>query len=65
MNPDHTLTVPLGIAREIQGEESLRVVLLVPDAAEGHSWAELTANQFLAGYSAGDAIYDQLIYGTW
>ncbi len=60
LNPDHTLTVPLSIAQEIQGEEPLRVVLLVPDAVEDQSWAELTTKQFLGGYSDGDAIYDQL-----
>jgi hypothetical protein len=63
LNPDHTLTVPPGVAQQIEGEEPLRVVLLVPDAAEDRSWAKLTAQQFLDGYSEGDAIYDQLSAG--
>jgi hypothetical protein len=63
LNPDHTLTVPPGVAQQIQGEEALRVVLYVPDAAEDPSWAGLTAEQFLSGYSDGDAIYDQLPAG--
>ena len=63
LNPDHTLTVPLGVAQQIQGEEAFRVVLFVPDAAEDQSWAGLTAEQFLNGYSDGDAIYDQLSAG--
>ena len=29
LNPDHTLTVPLGVAEQIQGEEAFRVVLFV------------------------------------
>ena len=60
LNPDHTLSVPPGVAREIQSGESVRVVLLVPDAAEDQSWAALTTEQFLHGYSEGDAIYDDL-----
>jgi hypothetical protein len=63
LNPDHTLTVPPGVAQQIQGKEPFRVVLLVPDAAEDQSWAGLTAQQFLKGYSEGDAIYDQLSTG--
>lgn len=60
LNPDHTLTVPPGVAREIEGEEAVRVVLLVPDTAEDRSWAALTTEQFLRGYSDGDAVYDEL-----
>ena len=63
LNPDHTLTVPPNVAQEIQGEEAVRVVLLVPDAAEDRSWAALTIEQFLRGYSDGDAIYDELSAG--
>jgi hypothetical protein len=63
LNPDHTLTVPPGVAEQIHGEEAVRVVLFVPDAAEDQSWAGLTAEQFLSGYSDGDAIYDQLPAG--
>jgi hypothetical protein len=63
LNPDDTLTVPPGVAQQIHGKEPLRVVLLVPDAAEDQAWAGLTAQQFLNGYSEGDAIYDQLSTG--
>lgn len=63
LNPERTLTVPPGVAQQIQGDESLHVVLFVPDAAEDQSWAGLTAEQFLNGYSDGDAIYDQLSTG--
>jgi hypothetical protein len=58
LNPDHTLTVPRGVAQQIQADEELRVMLFVPDAAEDQSWAGLTAEQFLNGYSDGDSIYD-------
>jgi len=63
LNPDHTLTVPPGVAQQIQGEEAFRVVLFLPEATEDQSWAGLTAEQFLNGYSDGDAIYDQLSAG--
>lgn len=60
LNPDHTLTVPPAVARQLNEEEALQVVLLVPEATENRSWAGLTAEQFLKGYSDSDAIYDQL-----
>jgi hypothetical protein len=37
--------------------------LLNSEKVEGQSWAMLTAEQFLAGYADGDAIYDQLQSG--
>jgi hypothetical protein len=63
LNADHTLTVPSSVVQQIQGEESLRVVLLVPDAVEDRNWATVTTEQFLRGYADGDAIYDQLSAG--
>ena len=63
LNPDHTLTVPAGVAQQIQSEEAIRVVLFVPEAAEDQEWARLTAEQFLNGCSDGDAIYDKLPAG--
>ena len=60
LNADHTSTVSQGNARKIQGDEAVRVVLLVPEATEDQSWTALSADQFLAGYSDGDAIYSQL-----
>jgi hypothetical protein len=64
LNPDHTLTVPPSVAQQIQGQEAVRVVLLVHDKDdENQSWAAISTEQFLAGYSDGDAIYDQLPSG--
>jgi len=60
LNADHTLTVPSAVARQIHAEDSVRVVLIVPDETENESWADLTAKQFIGGYTEGDAIYDQL-----
>ncbi len=65
LNPDHTLTVPPSVVQEIQGQEAVRVVLLVHEGDDdgNRSWAALSTEQFLAGYSDGDAIYDQLSTG--
>jgi hypothetical protein len=62
LSPDHTLAVPANVAQEIQAEQSVHVVLLLPEEENGgdQSWASLSAEQFLAGYSDSDAIYDQL-----
>ncbi len=63
LTPDQTLKVPEAVAREIAQEDALRVVLLLAQSADNRDWSELTAQQFLQGYSEGDAIYDQLSAG--
>ena len=41
--------------------QTIRVIVLINESAdEEQAWARLTAEQFLAGYSDADAIYDQL-----
>jgi hypothetical protein len=42
--------------------KTARVIVLVPDpsdADEQIAWERLTADQFLCGYAAADAVYDQ------
>ena len=34
---------------------------MIPDDSEDEQWAELTAEQFLAGYADTDAIYDDVL----
>ena len=63
LNPDRTLAVPEEVAAQVRPGEKVRVVLVVPEAAEDREWAELTADQFLKGYAEGDAVYDQLSGG--
>ncbi len=60
MNPDHTLTVPPEVAAQLEGAQSIRVILLVPDSEEDGDWMRLSAEQFLKGYADSDAIYDDL-----
>jgi hypothetical protein len=63
INPDYTLSVPREVAIQIEKEQPVRVILLIPVSGENRSWAHLTAEQFLKGYDKGDAIYDQLSAG--
>jgi hypothetical protein len=60
LNPDSTLRVPQEIAAQLQPDQPVRVIVLIPDAAEEHDWSRMTAEQFLAGYADSDAIYDEL-----
>ena len=57
LGADHKLPVPEELAVQIPSEENVRVIVLLP---EDHDWQRLSAEQFLAGYSEGDAIYDAL-----
>ena len=44
-------------------DQVVRVIILVPeptDAEEQAAWSRLTAEQFLAGYSEADSIYDRI-----
>ncbi len=63
IKPDHTLSVPTEIAKQIQKELPVHVIVLIPDATEDQEWSQLTAEQFLKGYVEGDAVYDEL--PTW
>lgn len=58
-----TVKIPAEVAAQIERDRPVRVVVLVPDRSEDRQWAELTTEQFLQGYSDGDAIYDDLSIG--
>lgn len=54
------LQVPLEVARRLPQTGKVRVIVLFPsDDAHDADWARLTAEQFLAGYAPGDAMYDE------
>ena len=59
-NEDGTLLIPPEIAKQLEGIEFVRVVLILQPGDEDKAWATLTTEQFLEGYAASDAIYDQL-----
>jgi len=61
LNPDDSLTVPAEVAAQLKQAQPLRVIVVVPEPDDDErEWSRLTAEQFLAGYDEGDAIYDEL-----
>jgi len=58
-NEDGTLPTPPGIAAQLKGVESVRVLVVLPPGGDD-DWAALTRDQFCKGYADSDAIYDQL-----
>lgn len=61
--PDGQLRLPDAALAEINGDQVVRVIVLIQDQAEAwtdRAWSARAAGQFLAGYSAEDAIYDTL-----
>ena len=61
VSPDRTLTVPTELAEQLNADETVRVILVVP--TEDEDWDRLAAEEFLKGYAEGDAIYDELPAG--
>jgi len=59
IKPDRTLDVPPDVADQLHADEPVRVIVIVPNGDEP-SWSDLTTDQFLRGYNAGDAIYDDV-----
>ncbi|MEX2304059.1 MAG: hypothetical protein WD733_24150 [Bryobacterales bacterium] len=65
LNADDSLGVPKEVASQLPREKKLQVIVLVPDTAEtdeadDSDWPAIAREQFLAGYSDGDSIYDSL-----
>jgi hypothetical protein len=60
VSPDRTLAVPPEAAAKLSPHQRVRVIVLIPDADSDAEWSRLTADQFVAGYAATDAIYDEL-----
>jgi hypothetical protein len=60
LNPDRTLSVPAGVADQVEPGQAVRVLLLIDDASEERDWKRMAAAEFLKGYAESDAIYDQL-----
>ena len=60
LTAEKTLPVPSEVALELQPEQSLRVILILPGDDEDQDWAKLTTEQFLQGYAETDALYDDL-----
>ncbi len=63
IDANNAIEVPAEIAAQIQQGEALRVIVLIPETTMEQDWSRLTRDQFLAGYSEGDSIYDDLPVG--
>ncbi|NJL47775.1 MAG: hypothetical protein HC929_10205 [Leptolyngbyaceae cyanobacterium SM2_5_2] len=60
---DGQLRLPEAALSQLNAEQVVRVIVLIPettDSSEEQVWSMLAAEQFLAGYSAEDALYDTL-----
>ena len=63
VTPDGRLVLPDTLSAILPVDQVVRVILLVSeptDAEERAAWSRLTAEQFFAGYSEADAIYDRV-----
>jgi hypothetical protein len=60
VNPDHTLLLPSSVASEVPPGQTVRVLLLIQEAAEDADWERFGVTEFAEGYADSDAIYDQL-----
>lgn len=57
------LVWPDSLIQILPSNQVVRVIVLVSeptDTQEKAAWSQLTTEQFFAGYSAADAIYDRL-----
>ncbi len=60
INQDGSIELPDGLKAMLPADRSVRVILLVDETTDDQTqWDQLTAEQFLAGYTEADAIYDQ------
>ena len=62
ITPEGNLEIPERLRRTLPAGKTARVIVLVPDPSdvdEQSAWENLTADQFLSGYAAADAVYDR------
>jgi hypothetical protein len=54
------IKVPKNISADLSGDKEVRVIVLLDEfeKSEDNSFKKLSKDQFLAGYSDSDAIYD-------
>jgi len=63
VTPEGKLELPETLLALLPREQVVRVIILVPDPtdSEEHTmWSRLTTEQFFAGYSEADSIYDRV-----
>ncbi len=59
---DGQLKLPESTLAQLAGHHAVKVIVLVQDTLEEEEaeWHAMAAEQFLAGYSEADAVYDTL-----
>jgi hypothetical protein len=60
LTADSNLKVPESVAAQMPKHEAVRVMVLLPENDEEADWKNLSTEQFLAGYSDNDAVYDAI-----
>jgi hypothetical protein len=60
LDTESNLRVPTELAAQIPAREPVRLIVPLPKDQDCRDWDRLTAEQFLAGYSESDSIYDSL-----
>ena len=63
IDANNAIEVPPEVAAQMQQGQAIRVIVLMPDSTDDMDWSRLTMDQFLSGYSEGDAIYDNVPLG--
>ena len=57
------IELPDALVAQLPHEQVVRVIILVPEStgqSEQAAWSRVTAEQFFAGYSEGDSIYNKV-----
>jgi hypothetical protein len=63
VTPEGRLELPEALTKLLPVNQVVRVIILLNEPTEREdeeAWARLTAEQFLTGYSAADAVYDAI-----
>jgi len=60
VSADGNVVIPADVRKQLSTTQPLRVLLLITEPDEDAHWSRLTTEQFLQGYDASDAIYDNL-----
>jgi len=63
ITPDGRLELPDTLLKQLPGDRPVRIIILVSESTDGEeqaAWSHLTAQQFFAGYSETDAVYDRI-----
>jgi hypothetical protein len=63
VTPDGRLELPDALSKLLPGNQVVRVIILISeptDIEEQAAWSRLTAEQFFAGYSETDSVYDRI-----